>query len=303
MFNFFKKQPPQNSNLSEKQIEKMLEKAKRLDEAAHYESAFELYKQAADAGHPRGCRAAGYCYLYGEGTECDQEKGLKYLQHAGVLGDSQASLILAKFYSSEQLSGEKKSPTKANMYLLEAAQHHNKEAMLMLGRAYYYCAERFDIKKVDMGSVEYWMAPAMEAANADDFGILADACSFTDQPERAMQYLKEAINRKHIGSMITMADIYFFNTSVAKRYGLGEQNKDFDKGDDYLRLAMETAFEKGKSFLNKPDELSRLYLDSCRGSLKQVRARYELLHSFAPEQRYPQLKIEQIDIYLAELKA
>ena len=49
-------------------------------------AAAELYRLAAEQGHPSGQFALGRCYRYGEGVACDVERAREWLRRAAAQG-------------------------------------------------------------------------------------------------------------------------------------------------------------------------------------------------------------------------
>ena len=83
------------------------------------ERVFELYRQSADAGDPRGGVAYAYCMVVGRGCTADIERGLRILNQLVDAGIPFANLALADLYFNG--SGVPADMTKAVSCLTAAA--------------------------------------------------------------------------------------------------------------------------------------------------------------------------------------
>ncbi|MBP3499830.1 MAG: sel1 repeat family protein [Akkermansia sp.] len=83
------------------------------------ERVFELYRQAADAGDPRGGVAYAYCLVVGRGCSPDAERGIRILRQLVDAGVPFANMALADLYFNG--SGVEADMTKALSCLTTAA--------------------------------------------------------------------------------------------------------------------------------------------------------------------------------------
>ena len=65
------------------------------------QKAFELYLKGAELGSDTYYSEIGLCYLYGEGTNIDYQKGINYLTSAFLHGDKMAPMYLSWFYGED----------------------------------------------------------------------------------------------------------------------------------------------------------------------------------------------------------
>lgn len=64
--------------------------------------AFELYKKAADLGHPAANTSVGYCYAMGRGVEKDSKEAIRYYQAADKQKDPKGQALLGMCYQYGQ---------------------------------------------------------------------------------------------------------------------------------------------------------------------------------------------------------
>lgn len=80
--------------------------------AMDFQSAFTVYKRAAEAGSMRGKWAHGFYTFHGQGTKPNPVLGFKLLQKASKGGELRANNELAQFYEYG-IEVDLRSPRKA----------------------------------------------------------------------------------------------------------------------------------------------------------------------------------------------
>lgn len=113
-----------------------LEEAKAQCASGNYDSAFVLFKQAADAGNLKAKGFVGIAYLSGEGTARDPKLGIHLLREASYDRDPRAMNTLAIANLNGEQYGINSNPARAKYWFKIAADSGYAEAMLNLGRLY-----------------------------------------------------------------------------------------------------------------------------------------------------------------------
>lgn len=192
-----------------------------------YETAFDLYSQAAEKGYPPALRSVGQCYMCGFGVPTDEQKGIQYYQQAADLGNEFAAIDLAVAYFFG--SGVEQDQNKAIRILEEKAAQKSAEAMNVLGSCYS-----------SLGNYEkavYWFEKAFQnGSNAAAFKwatIYLSGLGTERDIEKGTALLKKAANA---GS----PDAQYY---LAMGYIHGEKSgaaieKDTKQGIDYLKKAV-----------------------------------------------------------------
>lgn len=100
-----------SGNRQSKKIEKILSKAKDLYENADYESAFDLFSQAASLNSPEAQHWLGMCYLNGNGVVLNLRDSASWYEAAATAGWADSAYMLALLYmkgipEAEEVTGE-----------------------------------------------------------------------------------------------------------------------------------------------------------------------------------------------------
>ena len=101
-------------SLAAEDADALYDRGKAATDAGDYQSAFELFSQAAALGNAQGQNGLGVCYLLGNGVEQSYEKALEYITLAAEQGLAKAQFNLGAMYENGE--GVEQSYEKAAEY-------------------------------------------------------------------------------------------------------------------------------------------------------------------------------------------
>lgn len=100
-----------------------------------YDAAFELFKKAAEKGHPEAQFELGNCYGTPEGTALDVPEAIKWFRKAAERGHMEAQYRLGKLYQAGV--GMNKSETEAAFWFEKASEQGHRDAPYQCGVCYF----------------------------------------------------------------------------------------------------------------------------------------------------------------------
>ena len=109
----------------------LLEQAQAAFDAGEYDTSFEAWSQAADAGSAKATYSVGRSYEYGQGTESDLQQAFEWYQRAADMGNSDGMYQVAEFYVEGK--GVAHSQSEAFVWMKKAADLKHPDALYMLG--------------------------------------------------------------------------------------------------------------------------------------------------------------------------
>ena len=174
----------------------------------NYEEAFDAFKQAFELGHAEAGYWLGLMYLNNDFVEEDYTKAVEYFQAAFERGEMCAAGELGQMYLNGW--GVERDPRKAIEYFNEAAYA-------------YYCGDREVEANADEALRYYRMAA--EAGDVDAMNMTGqlylgeelpfrDASIILPDRERGLYWLNKAVELKHIGAMMNLAELYYEGKAV-----------------------------------------------------------------------------------------
>ena len=104
-----------------------------------YDAAFELFKKAANYGHPEAQFELGCCYGGAEGTVSDIPEAIKWFRKAAEQGHMEAQYRLGLFYQTGL--GMSKSETEARFWFEKAAEQGHNDAPYHCGTCIFNPAD------------------------------------------------------------------------------------------------------------------------------------------------------------------
>ena len=126
-----------------------------------YDAAFELFKKAANYGHPEAQFELGCCYGGAEGTVSDIPEAIKWFRKAAEQGHMEAQYRLGLFYQTGL--GMNKSETEALFWFEKAAEQGHKEAPYRCGICCFNPAETSFDQLYYQSKDEYYHVLALRA--------------------------------------------------------------------------------------------------------------------------------------------
>jgi TPR repeat protein len=114
--------------------ESQYQEARQLDEAGQDGAAVELYRKAADAGHPEAAYELGEAYRAGEGIKRDLAQAAEWFGRSADRGSARGQYLAGQVYADGR--GVPQDRAKAVRYFARAATQGHAPAQFELGRAF-----------------------------------------------------------------------------------------------------------------------------------------------------------------------
>jgi TPR repeat protein len=114
--------------------ESQYQEARQLDEAGQDGAAVELYRKAAEAGHPGAAYELGEAYRAGEGVKRDLAQAAEWFGRSADRGSARGQYLAGKVYADGR--GVPQDRAKAVRYFARAATQGHAPAQFELGRAF-----------------------------------------------------------------------------------------------------------------------------------------------------------------------
>jgi len=185
----------------------------------HYEAAIELYKRAAQQGHPLAMYNLALHYRDGNGVPRDSGQATEWFAKSAESGFVSAMVELGLALRDGRVQGSKKNPRRAVEWLQRAADAGSLRAKYHLGWIYYtgaYCGcgqtieDSTDVDR-DRDLALLWFARVAEAGDSAAQAIVAQIMEAGDglpnpQPEIAERYWRLAAHGGNAFSQVEFAD-------------------------------------------------------------------------------------------------
>lgn len=109
----------------------LLEQAKAAFDAGDYDTSFQAWSQAAEAGSAKAAFSVGRSYEYGQGIESDLQQAFEWYRRAADMGSADGMYQVAEFYVEGK--GVAHSQSEAFVWMKKAADLKQPDALYMLG--------------------------------------------------------------------------------------------------------------------------------------------------------------------------
>lgn len=193
---------------------------------------FRNYKQSAEAGYSSGMYGLGNCYLNGEGTNPNENKGVYWLRKAANAGCISAIKDLGWYYREHEQYDQ------AFQYFNMGAETDDADCMLGVGLLYDWGQGVTE----DKAKAEKWYKKAGEKGSA------AGAQNYASRLYQNGNY-GEAFNWV-IKALELNPDFTRAQCLLGKMYCLGEGvNQDIETGKDWLKKAADNGSEEAQKAL------------------------------------------------------
>jgi WD40 repeat protein/TPR repeat protein len=164
----------------------------------NYERAAEWYQKAVEAGNAKAMNGLGHLYTNGFGVEQDYERALQLFKQAVAFGNDIALYNIALFYESGW--GITKDLQKAVSYYRMAAEKDDADAMNKMASFY---RDGKGVEK-DLKQAEDWYQKAADKGNADAIYQLAvfyqNGAGVKKDTEKARALYQQASDKGHSGA-------------------------------------------------------------------------------------------------------
>ena len=179
------------------------------------EKAHEYYLKAAEAGDATAMFCVGYDYGNGEGAIKDYQKALEWYQKAADAGEISALNNIAVMYADGD--GVEKDVVKAFDLYLKAAEGGDEMAMKNVAQKY---ADGEGTEK-NMGKAIEWATKSAEAGNVNGMVTLADfyydgTGGIDKNYEKAFYWFKKAADEGNVYSMYMTGQCYEYGRGTDK---------------------------------------------------------------------------------------
>ncbi len=134
--------------------------ARRAEDERRYETAADLYKNAADMGLLSAQLAYGRLLENGRGVKKSVEKAKEYYRSAAAYGEAEAALALAELLKK---TGDREDREDAVFFLRVSAELGSAKAQFLLAESYRYG----EIPVTSENQVEYWYTESAKQGYED----------------------------------------------------------------------------------------------------------------------------------------
>lgn len=198
---------------------------------------FRNYKQSAEAGCSLGMYGLGNCYLNGEGTNPNENKGVYWLRKAANAGDISAIKDLGWYYREHEQYDQ------AFQYFNMGAERDDADCLLGLGLLYDWGQGVTE----DKAKAEKWYKKAGEKGSAAGAQNYASRLYQNGNYGEAFQWVIKALKLN--------PDFARAQCLLGKMYCLGEGvNQDIKTGEDWLRQAADNGSEEAEKMLEQLED-------------------------------------------------
>ena len=219
------------------QVEEWFELAEKASDEKDYQTAFELYRKAADCGHVEAM--AGLAYMYYDNTIlpniADKSKAFDLAQKAAELGDTDAMFLVGMMYL--QGEGTPQVVYKGLYWLEKAAELEDTDAMEELGEIYRN--GDFDVT-ADATVAFKWYKKAAEAGDAEAMNVVGRMYDFGEgvahNGNQAMKWYKKAAG---LGNTVAMCNLSFYYF----------HSHEWDMAEVYLKKALDNGYKPALTYL------------------------------------------------------
>lgn len=195
---------------------------------------FRNYKQSAEAGYSSGMYGLGNCYLNGEGTNPNENKGVYWLRKAANAGCISAIKDLGWYYREHEQYDQ------AFQYFNMGAETDDADCMLGLGLLYDWGQGVTE----DKAKAEKWYKKAGEKGSAAGAQNYASRLYQNGNYGEAFKWVIKALELN--------PDFARAQCLLGKMYCLGEGvNQDIKTGEDWLRQAADNGSEEAEKMLEQ----------------------------------------------------
>lgn len=198
---------------------------------------FRNYKQSAEAGYSSGMYGLGNCYLNGEGTNPNENKGVYWLRKAANAGCISAIKDLGWYYREHEQYDQ------AFQYFNMGAETDDADCLLGLGLLYDWGQGVTE----DKAKAEKWYKKAGEKGSAAGAQNYASRLYQNGNYGEAFKWVIKALELN--------PDFARAQCLLGKMYCLGEGvNQDIKTGEDWLRQAADNGSEEAEKMLEQLED-------------------------------------------------
>lgn len=195
---------------------------------------FRNYKQSAEAGCSLGMYGLGNCYLNGEGTNPNENKGVYWLRKAANAGDISAMKDLGWYYRKHEQYDQ------AFQYFNMGAERDDADCLLGLGLLYDWGQG----VTADKAKAEKWYKKAGEKGSAAGAHNYAYKLYQNGNYGEAFQWVIKALE--------VNPDFAMAQCLLGRMYCEGKGvNQDIETGKNWLRQAADKGSEEAQKALEK----------------------------------------------------
>ena len=234
--------------------------ARALDRAGGADAeAFELYRRAAEAGHPAAMNNLGSSYGNGKGTPKDAAEAARWYRKAADAGVAIAMGNLGVIY--ENGTGVPKDAAEAVHWYEMAADAGDARGMTSLGVIY---ENGIGVSK-DFAEAVRWYRKAADAGDArgmTNLGVLLENGAGAPKDEaEAVQWYRKAADAGYAAGMTNLGLMYASGKGIPKDEAAATQwfQKGADAGDARGMLGLGVAYQNGAGVPRDAAEAARWF--------------------------------------------